>query len=177
MNVSASAAFLSLSLPACLSQNRLDKYPPACQHQGIGAAENRFNPCLRLFLVQFRFVIVFKLIWLSCEISKVPFPTASAKCMVTPQNSCRCPGTHSSHWLWGHVACSDCRTGMSCSLCACLMKYFRCLSIYLCHHTGLRPRNLCAYQPAEVDWSLLMASIILLFKRCPPLGGLCLCSV
>lgn len=87
MYVSASAAFLSLSLPARLSQNRLDKYPPACQHQGASAAENRFNPRLWSFLVHFRFVIVFKLIWLSWEIFKVPFSTASAQCMVhnTPE--------------------------------------------------------------------------------------------
>lgn len=93
MFVSASTAFLSLSLPARLSQNRLDKYPPACQHRGAGAAENRYNPSLRSFLVYLRCATLFKLVWLSWEIFKLPFSTVSAQCVV-----CNTPAFVSVSW-------------------------------------------------------------------------------
>lgn len=121
------------------------------------------------------FFIVFKLIWLTWEIFKVPFTTASSRSVVH-NAAAFISGAHSSCWLWGDVACSDCRTGISYSLCASL-KYFRCLSIYLCYHTSLWPRNLCAYQSAKVGWSLLIISITLLLRRCPSWGGWCPCSV
>lgn len=62
-----------------------------------------------------------------------------------------CPGTHTLCWLWGDIACCDCRTRMFSSLCASL-KCLRCLSIYLCYHTSFPPRNLCDDQLAQVDW-------------------------
>lgn len=80
---------------------------------------------------------------------RLPPPLQHGTGYVVLQSSWPHPGTHTS-WFWGNISCRDCRTGVSSSLHPRLMRYVRCLCVESCYHTSLWPRNLWAYQPANV---------------------------
>lgn len=63
---------------------------------------------------------------------RLPPPLQHDTGYVVQQSIYPSPGTRTSWWFWGSISCRDCRTGVSSSLRASLMRYARCLCVESC---------------------------------------------
>lgn len=120
------------SLPARLSQNRLDM---------LGIIPGSLQTCCCVWIGLTKpggFQSAF-----SSHLTSASY--------LTLQDLCQCPGACGSHWFQGSLQWLQ---DSNILLCASLIRFLRCFSLFLCYHTGLWPRSQRAYQAAKVEFDV-----------------------